>query len=47
MQEYKVMKQNDFFWQDCSIKELVIYGILYPVGLILLCGLAEWLESLC
>ena len=40
------MEQKDFFEHDCKLKELFIYGFLYPVGLIILCGLAEWLESL-
>ena len=40
------MEQKDFYQQDCKLKELVIYGILYPIGLILLCCLGEWLESL-
>lgn len=40
------MEQRDFYEQDCKLKELVIYGILYPLAFILLCGLAEWLESL-
>ena len=25
----------------------VVYGIIYPIGLIVMCALAEYLESLC
>ena len=43
MQEFKIMKENEF-GMDFGKYNKLVYGFLFPLGLILLCALAEWLE---
>ena len=44
MQEYKVMKENDFGIDFGKYNKLV-YGVIFPLFIILMCALAEWLEQ--
>ncbi len=44
MQEYKVMKENDF-GVDFGKYNALVYGVLFPLGIILLCAVAEYLEK--
>ena len=38
--------EKDFRKENFTKKELVVYGIIVPVVLVLIMGLAGWLESL-
>lgn len=40
------MEQKDYYNGFDDVKKLFIYGILYPIGLIAFCCVAEWLERL-
>ena len=44
MQEFKVMKENDFGIDFGKYNKLV-YGVLFPLFIILMCALAEWMEQ--
>lgn len=39
------MEQKDFF-EGLTFKQIIKYAVVYPLGLILMCGIAGWLESL-
>lgn len=39
------MEQKDFF-EGMTLKQIIKYAVVYPLGLILMCGIAGWLESL-
>jgi hypothetical protein len=39
------MEQKDFF-EGLTLKQIIKYAVVYPLGLILMCGIAGWLESL-
>lgn len=39
------MEQKEFF-EGMTLTQIVKYAVLYPLALILLCGVAGWLESL-
>ena len=38
------MEQKDFF-EGMTLKQIIKYAVVYPLGLILRCGIAGWLES--
>lgn len=40
------MEQKDFYNGEMTLKEFIKYGVLYPIGLIIACGIAELLESI-
>ena len=40
------MEQKDFYNGDMTLTEFIKYSVLYPIGLIIACGIAELLESI-
>lgn len=45
MKELIKVFEKDIKSENFSNKEIVIYGIIAPLALILVCGLAEWLSK--
>lgn len=45
MKELVKVFEKDIESEDFTRREMVIYGIIAPVALILVCGLAEWLSK--
>ena len=45
MKEFIKVFEKDIKSENFSNKEIVIYGIIAPLALILVCGLAEWLSK--
>lgn len=39
--------ENKEFYDGLSNKQIIKYAILYPLGLIAACVVAEWLEKIC
>ena len=37
---------KDFFEKDFGKYEWILYGVIYPLAIIIVCGIAGWLESL-
>ncbi len=37
---------KDYLKENFTLKEWIKYGVCYPIGLILACVLADWLNSL-
>ena len=44
MKELYNIMMKDFKEENFTLKEWIIYGVVAPVALILLCGLAELIE---
>jgi hypothetical protein len=42
---FDVLINGEESGQKFTVKEMVVYGMLVPLGLILLMGLAGWLET--
>lgn len=45
MKELIKVFEKDIKSENFTRKEIVIYGIIAPLALILVCGLAEWLSK--
>ena len=45
MKELLEILEKDIKSENFTRKEIVIYGIIAPIALILVCGLAEWLSN--
>lgn len=45
MKEFFEIFEKDIKSENFTCKEIVIYGIIAPLALILVCGLAEWLSK--
>lgn len=45
MKELMKVFEKDIKSENFTRKEIVIYGIIAPLALILVCGLAEWLSK--
>ena len=45
MKELFEIFEKDIMSENFTRKEIVIYGIIAPLALILVCGLAEWLSK--
>ena len=45
MKELFEIFEKDIKSENFTRKEIVIYGIIAPLTLILVCGLAEWLSK--
>lgn len=45
MKELIKVFEKDIKSENFTRKEIVIYGIIAPLALILVCGLAEWLSN--
>lgn len=41
---FEVLINGEESGQKFTVKEVLVYGVLVPLGLILLMGLAGWLE---
>jgi len=44
MKELYDIMMKDFKEENFTLKEWIIYGLLAPIALILLCGIAELIE---
>ena len=45
MKELLEILEKDIKSENFTRKEIVIYGIITPLALVLVCGLAEWLSK--
>ena len=45
MKELIKVFEKDIKSENFTRKEIIIYGIIAPIALILVCGLAEWLSK--
>lgn len=45
MKELFEIFEKDIKSENFTRKEIVIYGVIAPLALILVCGLAEWLSN--
>ena len=45
MKEFFEIFEKDIKSDNFTRKEIVIYGIIAPLALILVCGIAEWLSK--
>lgn len=45
MKELIKVFEKDIKGENFTRKEIIIYGIIAPIALILVCGLAEWLSK--
>ena len=45
MKELIKVFEKDIKSENFTRKEIIIYGIIAPLALILVCGLAEWLSK--
>ena len=45
MKELFEVFEKDIKSENFTRKEIIIYGIIAPLALILVCGLAEWLSK--
>lgn len=46
MKEFFEIMEKDFLKEDFTAKEWLVYGVVAPIGLLLMCGLAEWFNNL-
>lgn len=47
MKDFFEKMMKDYQTEDFTWKEMVVYGVLAPLGLILVMALAGWLETSC
>lgn len=47
MKKFFEIMEKDIHSEHFSKKELVIYGILMPLALVVIMGIAGWLETAC
>ena len=45
MKELFEIFEKDIKSENFTRKEIVIYGVIAPLALILVCGIAEWLSN--
>jgi len=47
MKEFWRIMEKDIHKENFSRKEMVVYGILVPLGFVAIMGIAGWLETAC
>ena len=47
MKEFLKIMEKDYQKENFSVKEWVVYGIVAPMVLLAIMGLAGWMETVC
>ena len=47
MKEFLKIMEKDYLKENFSVKEWVVYGIVAPLVLLTIMGLAGWIETAC